>query len=256
MPRKKSEGIENEEIMDTVAQRNTASAAVSALDKFFLMLKKYSIADYIRAFCVVLLCLVCYFTYKAASNEELMHVIAKKIEYNSKYEHQKMLARQQATPKIAYELENMLYRLNADRTFVIELHNGKENATYLPFLFYDMTYEEVNMKTKTERISQNFQNVNISNFKFPYYLESHILFIGNTDDIIKIDSNFGANFKKYGSKYGGFIFLKSSGKEIGFLGASFKEDRTCSDEEIREVLIEYAQTIAPLLDLEKQIKIE
>ena len=256
MSRKRNEETENDGIMDNVAQGGWANTIVSALDKFFSMLKKYSFSDYARAFCVVLLCLVCYFTYKAASNEELMHVIAKRIEYNAKYEHQKMIARQQATPKIAYELENMLYRLNADRTFVIELHNGKENATYLPFLYYDMTYEEVNGKTKTERISQNFQNVNISNFKLPYYLERHIIFIGSLKEIIEIDNNFGANFEKFGSNYGGFIFLKSSGKEIGFLGASFKGERTCSDDELREVLIEYAQTIAPLLDLEKQIKIE
>ena len=32
--------------------------------------------------------------------------------------------------------------MNADRVSVLEMHNGKENPTSLPFLYCDMTYEE------------------------------------------------------------------------------------------------------------------
>ena len=253
MPKNIKDGIKGSEAMEG-GQYKWLNTIISALDKFFTTLKKYSIVDYIRLFVFILMCIVCYFTYKAADNEELMHLIVQKLEYNAKQEHAKFVARQKVSPKISSELEKMLYRLNADRTFVIELHNGKENATFLPFLYYDMTYEEVNIKSKTERIAQNFQNINVSHFKLPFYLESHFMFVGNSKKIIEIDNNFGANFEKYGSRYGGFIFLKSSGKEIGFLGVSFKHEDVCSDEEIKLTLIEYAQTIAPLLDLEKQLK--
>ena len=42
------------------------------------------------------------------------------------------------TPKIQHDLEILTYTMNADRVFVLELHNGKENTCGLPFHYADM----------------------------------------------------------------------------------------------------------------------
>lgn len=229
---------------------------VSTMEKFLGVVKKYSFADYMLAALVLMFCFMMYTGYKVVNSDEIMRAVAQRVSTINKYEHEKLLVRQRVTPQINYELEKMLFQLNADRTFIIELHNGKENATYLPFLYYDMTYEEVNKRNSTERIAQNFQNVNISTFKLPYYLERHFMFIGNAAEINEIDNNFGENFTKFGGAYGGFVFLKSGGKEIGFLGVAFDSEKVPDKKDIQEALIEYGQIISPLLDLDKQVDLE
>ena len=72
--------------------------------------------------------------------DHLIESIVKKVhDENNKVENYKMSLRAFASPRISKNLMGLLYQLNADRAFIIEMHNGKENATLLPFVYFDMT---------------------------------------------------------------------------------------------------------------------
>lgn len=51
--------------------------------------------------------------------------------------------REMASYKIKQKIHDLLNRYNADRSFILEFHNSKQNMTGLSFLWYDMTFEEI-----------------------------------------------------------------------------------------------------------------
>lgn len=52
-------------------------------------------------------------------------------------------ARFQLSKLIKSKVKDLLNRFNADRAFILELHNSKENRAGLAFIWYDMVYEEI-----------------------------------------------------------------------------------------------------------------
>ena len=85
--------------------------------------------------------------------------------------------RNEVSPKVNNVLLKMMYELNADRVCVLEMHNGKENPTSLPFIYCDMTYEET--RGKTPYVSEEYENLNMSKFTFPTYLWKNRYFSGD-----------------------------------------------------------------------------
>ena len=71
--------------------------------------------------------------------------------------------------KIRFELKDLLIRLGATRAAVCEMHNGTNNLAGIPFLYLDMTYEEIS--PKVDYVIDNFKNFNLA--KYPF-ITSHI----------------------------------------------------------------------------------
>lgn len=55
----------------------------------------------------------------------------------------RMNYRKDISKVIRTKMKNLLNRYNADRIFVLEFHNCKENVVGMPFYWVDMTYEEI-----------------------------------------------------------------------------------------------------------------
>jgi hypothetical protein len=184
-------------------------------------------------------------TNKSAVEKLLTHVIEK-----DKQEKINMNIRDMVSPKIQRNLIDLIYTLDCDRAFIIEFHNGKKNATDLPFKYFDMTYEEVNENYYVKHISQHFTNVMITHYKLPYYLSKETMFIGDTDELGKIDRRFCDNFMEYQGYYLAIIMLRSNKDEIGFLGIAYNnKDRVKPKKEIEYVINTKAKTMKDLIDL-------
>lgn len=161
--------------------------------------------------------------------------------------------RDMVTPKIQKRLTSLVYTLNCDRAFVIELHNGKKNATELPFKYFDMTYEEVNDKRHIKHVSQHFLNIMVTHYKIPYFLAKENFFYGDVEELEKVDRRFAANFEEHRGAHIAMITLRVNGEEIGFLGVSYEEtERVPSKETIKKVLSDEADAIKDFLDLSAQ----
>jgi hypothetical protein len=155
------------------------------------------------------------------------------------------------TPKIQNDLKLLTYTLNADRAFLFELHNGKKNTSGLPFRFADMSYEEVNEERKVDRIAMQFQDIPLTLYKYPSYLQKQKMIIGTIDEIEKIDSEFANHIKSVGGVYLGMIYISSSGTPLGFLCVSYhKYEDVPETTLIEKKLNEHDKVLAQLLDLE------
>lgn len=155
--------------------------------------------------------------------------------------------RRENNPKVMLALTRMLNELEGDRASVLEMHNGKENPTALPFIYCDMTYEET--KGKTPYVSEEYENLNMSKFTFPTYLWKKRYFVGTIEELYVIDKKLAMRLELNDVKYFGIMIVKNE-IEIGFIMISYKEIPTQFDpHDIHVKLSDYAQEIGYYLDL-------
>lgn len=159
--------------------------------------------------------------------------------------------RKEVNPKVTKSMTKLLYKMNADRVCVLEMHNGKENPTSLPFIYCDMTYEET--KDSISYISEEYVDLNMSKYTFPEYLYKHRYFIGDVDKIYSIDKKLALRLEANGVEYCGIILLRTN-IDIGFLMISFLHKPTLSDDNILAELSYYVQEIGSYLDYAKQLE--
>lgn len=159
--------------------------------------------------------------------------------------------RREVTPQINKALVRMLYAIEGDRVSVLEMHNGKENPTSLPFLYCDMTYEET--RDKIPFVSDEYIDLNMSKFNFITYIYENRFFIGSLEDIYHIDKRLAMRLELNDVKYCGIMLIHTN-IDIGFLMVSYTSEPTINDNKIFAELSYYAQEIGTYLDYTKQIE--
>ena len=109
------------------------------LEKLLKMEEKYGFFRFLR---VLLLLLITGFVILTITNP---HYVLDKVESIQAEQHDESVAKRiQVDADIRLMLRKLLYALDADRTWLIELHNGSKNlSSGLPFLYGDMRIEEV-----------------------------------------------------------------------------------------------------------------
>ena len=193
--------------------------------------------------------------YNAASNERVMEAISNWIEgQNANTEEKGMEIRQDiTTPAIQKELRLLCYTLNADRVFLFELHNGKKSAGGLPFVYADMSYEEVNIEKCLEYVGTEFQNIPLTLYKYPHYMFHKRYEYATLEEIATIDNAFAKHIEGIGGKYLATVYITIHSKPLGFICASFHNDPVLTKDVIKEKMENSARILKPLLDLETQL---
>ncbi len=219
-------------------------ASNKSLSKFFIIVIS-----------VILLTVLGKLLYTAAGSETVMEAISKKIESkNELIEKKGMEIRQDiVTPGIQKELKILCYTLNADRVFIFELHNGKKSAGGLPFVYADMSYEEVNLEKCLEYVGIQFQNIPLTLYKYPHYLFHEKYTFGSVEEVAEIDNAFAKHIIDIGGKYFAGIYITIYGKPLGFVCASFHTKPILSNDDIKEKMEKSARVLKPLLDLNTQL---
>jgi hypothetical protein len=180
-----------------------------------------------------------FFAYNIANDKEAMHEAAMKMARSEKEENIRELV---VTPKIQHELSVLVYTLNADRAFIFELHNGKKNTSGLPFKYADMTYEETNEEKKVDKVAIQFQDIPLTLYRYPHYLQTKKMIIGTTDEISSVDEDYANHIRAIGGKYLGMIYMSSGGTPIGFLCVSYHNIEDVPNKNVLELkLNEYGK---------------
>lgn len=144
-------------------------------------------------------------------------------------------------------LKDALSTLNADRAFVMEMHNGTNNVAGLPFIYGEMTYEEV--RNHITHVDEDYTSINLSRFNFPLFLEKNHMWYGTIDQLSCIDSKLAARLSSNDVTYFAIIGLYGVSNELGYFGFSFCGGKTPpADKEIEKCLTSTAQRLSILLD--------
>ena len=149
-------------------------------------------------------------------------------------------------PQIDAILLKLLIDTGSDRVFVVEMHNGSNNPTGLPFVYGEVTYEQV-VDSNIALIAEEYGVFNLSRFTFVNYIHKNKLFKGDNADLNKIDHKLATRMGQNDVKYSYMVSLTGSNVSIGFLGVSYinKDVKKSMDGKI----IDASQKISILLDL-------
>ena len=156
------------------------------VEKFLFLIHNYGFKKILQALVLLGLCVSFFLVYNTVKEENLIKEI---ITQENDIHTTASQVRKEVDPKITKTLTRMLYSMNADRVSVLEMHNGKENPTSLPFLYCDMTYEET--RDHVPYVSEEYEDLNMSKFQFPSFLYKNKIFYGSVDEIIEIDKKLG-----------------------------------------------------------------
>lgn len=151
--------------------------------------------------------------------------------------------------KIRFELKDLLIRLGATRAAVCEMHNGTNNLAGIPFLYLDMTYEEIS--PKVDYVIDNFKNFNLAKYPFITNHIKDMYWSGSIDDLKREDPYLASRLKLNDTEYGAYIVLRGyDSTMIGILVVTFNyNDSDLPDEDsLLNTMMSSGQILATLLD--------
>ena len=151
--------------------------------------------------------------------------------------------------KIRFELKDLLIRLGATRAAVCEMHNGTNNLAGIPFLYLDMTYEEIS--PKVDYVIDNFKNFNLAKYPFITSRIKDMYWSGSIDELKKEDPYLASRIKLNDTEYGACIILRGSDTAIiGLLVVTFNYNNSDlpDDETLLNAMMSSGQILATLLD--------
>lgn len=157
-------------------------------------------------------------------------------------------ARLNVDPKIRSYLMEMKTELHADRTYILETHNGGTNLTKLPFVYVDLTYAEP--RKNLAWLEMEYNNLRLSRYPWAAHIFNHGFWFGSISDIEKIDSELNQRLSKEGVSYMGMVMLYGENSmPSGTLGVVYEnDDDRPSDVEILRIMNKYSNIISNLLE--------
>lgn len=179
--------------------------------------------------------------------EVISQIMTENDEQKTQSHKEQMEIRESIKPYITGLLKEIINDMNADRTFVIELHNGSNNISGLPFLHCTMTYEQD--AKNIDPIDEDYQNLTLSRFDFPDYLHNHDLWYGTIDDFSEIDPKISARMKLNNATYMVIATIRSENEEIGYFGFTYCNGKQPKDEDdMLEKVVYAVQKLSKWLD--------
>lgn len=227
---------------------------ISFIERMFELIFRHGFFKSVGAVLLILGCVMIWQFINAVNYDKIAEKVVQEIVVKQKQDHlsakeehaEGSALRIENNPKIINILTRMLYELNADRVSILEMHNGKENPTSLPFIYCDMTYEET--KNQVPYIAEEYEQINMSKYSFFTYLMKERVFSGRTDLLWEIDKKFASKIHVNNAKYLAVVTIKNE-IEIGFLMVSFLQEPDMDEHQLTIKLTDYAQELGFLLDL-------
>lgn len=168
-------------------------------------------------------------------------------EYVSEKHNASIDYRMETAPIIRAYLNQLSAEAGAERTYILEFHNGKANPSGLQWQFGDLTF----INDGTDDISDEIQNVSLSRYNFANVVHDNGCWMGSIDDLISVDERFYNRLRVNGGQYFAFQMMYGSDmREIGVLGVTFMTDEVSNidEQKLQTIIHKYASSMSPLLD--------
>lgn len=211
------------------------------LEKLLKMEEKYGFFRFLR---VLLLLLLTGFVILTITNPRY---VLDKVETIRTEQHDESVAKRiQADANIRLMLHRLLHTLNADRAWLIELHNGSKNlSSGLPFLYGDMRIEEV--ADGIPNVDEEYTDFNLSRYPFISKVFDDGYFFGTTDSMREFDERLYYKFKSNDVNEIALLALYQGDKPLGVLGISFCGDKQMDASAVGKTIRKCGVQIATLL---------
>lgn len=216
---------------------------ITLVERVLGLVKKYSILDFLKSFFLIFIIAT---MVGIISNPSL--VFEKYKEWSDKEHAERIEARMKNNGKLHILSEKLMYKVEAKRVLVLELHNGLENNVGLPFSKCSATYEALN--DGVAPVAEQYQNVNLSLMPFAFELFEKGYWCGNVDSLQDIDRGLYFKMKSNNTEHFAACVIEGVEKPLAFIFVSFDAvNHNCVD--VRENVRHIALEAALLLELNK-----
>lgn len=171
-------------------------------------------------------------------------------DWQDKQHIEKLAHRLEHNEKLHIMTEKLMYKVNADRVLLLELHNGNTGLGGFPFAKCSATYEALN--DGIVPVAHQYQELNLSLMPFASKLFDEGYWCGDTQDLKEIDKALCYRMLGNDTSHFAGIVIQGVDKPIAFLFVKFKDvgdEHNC--DEIKRIIQENAFQIALLLELNK-----
>jgi hypothetical protein len=197
---------------------------------------------------ILILILLVYITYNITELPEIVKNVFNSRTTEMQMEHDTAVERRRnIKPQVDAILIETMNALNADRVYVVEMHNGTNNTSGLPFIYGEMTYEKT--RRNIEHVDEDYVSLNLSRFEYPLYLEKNQIFCGTIDELSKIDEKLAFRMKATNATYVGGVAMNGVENELGYIGITYCGTQPVGKREIIRVLSIASQRLIALLDM-------
>lgn len=237
--------VEQEKNESTDVKGNV-DATMNWLDKALNLLNKYSAKKILQAILVVFVVIfMALFAFKPES------IFKSYDEYKAKAHSERMDTRNNNTPLIQSELDNLRVRYGATWVSVWELHNNTNNLDGLPFIFASLNYESV--KPGAIPISDQFGELRLSLHPLSTYLRKNDMWYGSVEELKEIDYSGYYRAKALDIEYLGFKIMDVEDSPNAALSFAFVEGTELPNmEEFIASWVRTSYKINGLLTVEKK----
>ena len=118
-------------------------------------------------------------------------------------------------------LKDLIIKLDADRAAILEMHNGTNNFSGLPFVYADMSYEQIS--NRIGYATDEFKNLNLAKLSFCSVHWKDKTWIGTVDEVEKDDPYFAAKLRYVEVNFGSFVILEGLYGPLGILSLFWKD---------------------------------
>ena len=161
--------------------------------------------------------------YKEERIDDVEEAIKRNDEASKKHHAELVQKRFEVSPLISNELKRLLIALDADRAAILEMHNGTNNSSGLPFIYGDMAYEEIS--PNVGYASDEFKNFNLAKLPFVSLHYNEKTWIGSVNEVANDDPYFAAKLRVVEVNFGAFVVLEGINGPVGFLTLFFKDEK-------------------------------
>lgn len=170
-------------------------------------------------------------------------------EYEEQQHMQSFNYRMESTPVVQSIMDNMVHETGALRSFVIEMHNGKYNASGLSFNYGSLTYESD--RTGAESIREDYLDFTLDRYPLLSKVHKDGNWHGTIEELEMIDKRLALKLESNDAYYVCLAMIYGSKYEIGFIGMTFSKGDRVDLDAMDNVLHRYSSKISPYLDGER-----
>lgn len=225
---------------------NMVDKGIGWLDKALNIADKYRVKTIFKAFLIILLIAILIGFIKNPT-----WVFEQYDKWKEKQHTEALEVRLVNNEKLHVSCEKLLYKVQADRVMILELHNGLENNNGLPFSKCSATYEALELNVRP--VAEQYQNVNLSLMPFANLIFEQGYWCGDVEELAAFDKGLYYKMKSNGTEHFAACLIEGVDKALALLFVSYKnptsEVHDCAT--IRENIRHIALELALLLELNK-----
>lgn len=159
---------------------------------------------------------------------------------------------QEVNPRVDAILYKLIAETHCDRVYVLEMHNGTDNPSGMPFAYGDMTYEKTVNDSLISVMSET-KNLTLSAYPMATYLLKYKFFNGNVDDVRKIDRKLANRLCENNVKFIMLYCVRGNDVELGCVGISYISGPPENFKLAQASLLDASQRLSILLDINNNI---